>query len=167
VRTGPSGSLFELRIPRATCPEDVPAVDGRVIWDGSVAPAKGIKVNCLIVDDEPEIREILRDLLETQIDGHVYEAAHGVEALDFLSTNQGRSVRLVLTDLTMPRMGGKQLVSEIRGRLGTIAPKIYIVTGRVPEAGGDPLIDSGADGYLQKPFGAEAIQKMLTDFATF
>lgn len=166
VRTGPTGSLFELRIPRGNCPQDISTKDGKILWDGASAIRNAVKVNCLIVDDEPEIREILRDLLESQIDGTVYEASQGFEALDFLTTPQGRSVQLVLTDLTMPRMGGRKLVSEIRGRLGPSAPKIYVITGRVQESGADSFIDSGADGYLQKPFGIDEIQNVLTEFTS-
>ena len=161
IRTGKTGTLFELRIPRAACPEDTQSrVSG---FQQSATSRPKLHLSCLIVDDEPEIREILGDLLEQHVHGEILEASNGIEALDCLKGPKGKTIGLVLTDLSMPKMGGKKLVSEIRAHFGARAPQIYVVTGRVPEAGVDLVVDSGADGHLQKPFGGEAIVKMLRD----
>jgi CheY-like chemotaxis protein len=77
-------------------------------------------VTVLVVDDERAMRALTRRTLEGQ--GYqVYEAADGVEALATLA--QGWPVDVIVTDIRMPRMDGRELAS----RLTTQSPRIPIV----------------------------------------
>jgi PAS domain S-box-containing protein len=107
----------------------------------------------LIVEDEETVRSSMRRILE--LHGYtVLEASHGAAALQLLA---GRAERpdLVMTDLIMPVMGGRELIAELRSR--GLASKIVVISGYDEEAAlrGEPL-PTGA-GYLEKPFTLEGL----------
>lgn len=105
----------------------------------------------LVVDDEVQITRVLRAALQSN--GYeVSVAKNGVEALEaYLETTPD----LVITDLSMPEMGGVELTREIRQRAST---PIIVVSVRNQEAAKIQALDEGADDYITKPFG---IQELL------
>ena len=101
----------------------------------------------LVADDEPAIRKVVRDALERE--GHeVVAAIDGQEALERFEEG---GFDLVVTDLAMPRMGGLELVQEIRRRESP-AP-ILVLTVKNEEREKVRLLDAGADDFVTKPFG--------------
>ncbi len=100
----------------------------------------------LVADDEPGIRKVVRDAFERE--GHnVVSAIDGHEALE--EFEEGR-FDLIVTDLAMPRVGGLELVQEIR-RSSSVP--ILILTVRSEEREKVRLLDAGADDFVTKPFG--------------
>ena len=100
----------------------------------------------LVVDDEPQIRRVLRTTLSTQ--GYeVYDAKSGEEAL--LAIRDQR-FDLVLLDLNMPGMGGLEACREIRAGSDVA---IIMLTVRNSEQDKVTALDAGADDYVTKPFG--------------
>jgi CheY-like chemotaxis protein len=95
----------------------------------------------LVVDDEPDIRYLLRVTLEMAGYG-VVEAAHGEAALEHVRRAQPQ---LVLTDRMMPRMGGGELIRRLRGDESTKAIPIVMISGTHSD-------EPGADASLAKPF---------------
>lgn len=78
----------------------------------------------LIIDDQPEIRRLVRQLLESA--GHtVREAANGVEGLTVLKTEPAD---VIITDLFMPEMDGIEILTELR-RQNIHVPVIAISGG--------------------------------------
>lgn len=110
--------------------------------------AHPVSVGILVVDDEPELRGLLAMLLESE---HfvVYEAEDGVSCLDMLR-DHGAEIGLVITDLNLPRLGGKDLVAKIR----SVKPgvKILVMTGFAVDDAREALHQAGADEVLLKPF---------------
>ena len=105
----------------------------------------------LVVDDEPGIRKVVRDGLERA--GHEVETAvDGEEALGFLEDE--KPFDLVVTDLSMPRKGGLDLVREIRRNS---AVPVLVLTVKHEEREKVRLLDAGADDYVTKPFGVEEL----------
>ena len=99
----------------------------------------------LVVDDEPQIRRVMRTTLVAQ--GYeVSDARTGDSALDLLRTEK---FDLVLLDVNMPGISGLQACREIR--LGSDLP-IIMITVRDAERDKVQALDAGADGYLTKPF---------------
>jgi two-component system KDP operon response regulator KdpE len=99
----------------------------------------------LVVDDEPQIRRVMRTTLVAQ--GYeVSDARTGDTALDLIRTEK---YDLVLLDVNMPGISGLQACREIR--LGSDLP-IIMVTVRDAERDKVQALDAGADGYLTKPF---------------
>jgi two-component system KDP operon response regulator KdpE len=99
----------------------------------------------LVVDDEPQIRRVMRTTLVAQ--GYqVSDARTGNDALDSIRSEK---YDLVLLDVNMPGISGIQTCREIR--LGSDLP-IIMITVRGAERDKVQALDAGADGYLTKPF---------------
>ena len=104
----------------------------------------------LIVEDEPPIRRLLRATLGAN-DYRTLEAATGAEAL---SAMRHHRPDLVLLDLGLPDVDGLALIGKIRG-LGPVP--IVVLSSRGDEAAKVAALDSGADDYDTKPFGADEL----------
>ena len=104
----------------------------------------------LVIDDEPQIRRVLRSTLSSQ--GYVIiEAKTGEEGIEAARKTKPD---LVLLDVNMPGMGGIETCREIRR--GSSAP-IIILTVRSAERDKVLALDAGADDYVVKPFGIEEL----------
>lgn len=103
----------------------------------------------LVVDDSVDDREELIETLREA--GHTVESAgDGAEALDILD-NDEVDFDVVLLDLSMPGMDGKQVLRELR-RLGQLKYQpVIVVTGRRGEDDAVDCITIGAEGFLTKP----------------
>ena len=108
----------------------------------------------LIVDDDPDIRKVLRLLLsETYI---VAEAGDGPAAIDYIRQNPDTD--LIVLDVMMPGMSGIEACGELR-RL-TNAPVLFL-TAKAAEADRVKAYQSGGDDFLSKPFSqAELLAKI-------
>ena len=95
----------------------------------------------LVVDDEPDIRFLLRTTLELAGYG-VVEAAHGEEALEQVRHSPPQ---LVVTDQMMPVMNGSELIERLRADGSTESIPIMMVSGT-------RSAQPGADAVLGKPF---------------
>jgi two-component system, OmpR family, KDP operon response regulator KdpE len=106
--------------------------------------------NILVVDDEPQIRRVLRSTLTSQ--GYVLtDAKTGEEGVDIARKDKPD---LILMDVNMPGMGGIAACREIRGF--SSAP-IIMLTVRNAERDKVQALDAGADDYVVKPFGIEEL----------
>ena len=102
----------------------------------------------LVVDDEREIRTVLRAYLEAE--GHVVvEAATGAEALRRALATDGSAPDVVLLDIGLPDLDGLEVLRTLRRDSDVY---VILVTARAEEA--DTLIglSTGADDYVTKPF---------------
>jgi CheY-like chemotaxis protein len=95
----------------------------------------------IVVDDEPDIRHLLRIVLEGA-GYNVVEAAHGEAAIEQVRRSPPQ---LVLTDWMMPGMGGAGLIELLRADEGTKAIPIVIISSIRVEP-------HQADGVIGKPF---------------
>ncbi len=108
----------------------------------------------LIVDDEPQIRRVMKTALT--VNGYqAYEARTGEEALELVRTEP---VDLVLLDLNMPGMGGMATCSAIR-EISDVA--IIVLSVRDREKDKIVALDSGADDYLTKPFSVDELMARI------
>jgi two-component system, OmpR family, KDP operon response regulator KdpE len=104
----------------------------------------------LIVDDEPQIRRVMRATLSAE--GHyVVDARSGEDAL--LKLREDR-FDLVLLDMNMPGMGGLATCREIRAGWDVA---IIVLTVRNTEQDKVHALDAGADDYVTKPFGMQEL----------
>jgi two-component system KDP operon response regulator KdpE len=106
--------------------------------------------NILVVDDEPQIRRVLRTTL-TFRGYELVEASTGEEALEL-----ARKVKpdLILLDVNLPGMSGIETCRELR-RFS--AAPIIMLTVRNAERDKVVALDAGADDYVTKPFGIEEL----------
>ncbi len=119
---------------------------------GPVAMSGAGKLICLLVDDEPLLRQALARLMTT--DGFTcLEAASGAEALTHL---RDHPVTLVLTDLRMPGMDGMAMLREIRTAYPDVA--VVMITGVADVEVAVSCLAVGAMDYLMKPFTVEDVR---------
>jgi two-component system, OmpR family, KDP operon response regulator KdpE len=100
----------------------------------------------LVVDDEPQIRRVLR----TTLSAHGYEVFDAKTGEDALLEVRDQRFDLVLLDMSMPGMGGMAACREIRE---TSDVAIIMLTVRNSEQDKVNALDAGADDYITKPFG--------------
>ena len=107
---------------------------------------------CLVVDDEPRLRQVLVHLMKTE--GFTcMEAANGEEALVLL---QRHPMTLVISDLRMPKMDGLELLRQTRARWPDVAVMMITAVADVEVA--VSCLAIGAMDYLTKPFHHEEVR---------
>ncbi|MGB5734552.1 MAG: phosphate regulon transcriptional regulator PhoB [Thiohalocapsa sp.] len=101
----------------------------------------------LIVDDEPDIREVIRFALEEN-GFRVLEAAHADDARKLIIEQPD----LVLLDWMLPGRSGLELAAELKQNGQTRAIPIIMISARGEEQDRVKGLDTGADDYITKPF---------------
>ncbi len=107
--------------------------------------------NILIIEDEPAIVMILEELL-TDEGYHVLTAPNGHEGLAILSS---ATVDLVIVDMNMPGISGKQVIDKVRKELSSILP-VIVVTGSELELIDCPDFNS-YQILIRKPFDLDQV----------
>lgn len=111
----------------------------------------------LVVEDEPDLREYLRQLLAASYE--VLTAADGQEALEVLSREA--PVDLVITDAMMPRLSGTELLACLKADPARAGLPVLMLTARADDPHRRAALTVGVDDYLTKPFApAELLARM-------
>ena len=109
-------------------------------------------LSCLVVDDEPRLRQVLLHLMRS--DGFTcLEASNGVEAIELL---ERQPVPLVMSDMRMPRMDGIELLRTLRQRWPDTA--VVMITAVADVEVAVSCLALGAMDYLTKPFHLEEVR---------
>ena len=119
----------------------------------------------LLVDDSATMRKLIRRVLrQTQIPIEtILEAADGVEAMERMASDP--DIDMVLTDVNMPNMNGIDLVKNLRETHAPERLPIIMITTESGERMRKRAIQAGANGYVTKPFTADAITTALERYA--
>jgi two-component system, cell cycle sensor histidine kinase and response regulator CckA len=145
------GTRFDVYLPRVTAEAETATA--------LAAPAASVRGHetVLIAEDDSSVRELVRDELR-KLGYQVLEAKDGLEAC-LVATQHMGALQLLLTDVVMPGMSGKELAQHLR----VIKPelKILFISGYTDDVG----LGSGdqSSAYLQKPFTPEAVAKVVRD----
>ncbi len=105
-------------------------------------------VKILIIDDDPDIRDVMKLTLAEE-NYEITEAANGEEGVKIAQT---KPFNLILCDFRMPKMDGQQVCRAIKSDLLLRHVPIIMVTGSGDVDSKVGGIDAGADDYLVKPF---------------
>lgn len=112
----------------------------------------------LVVEDDNSIREIISELMSRE--GYdCLTASDGKEAIDLY--NKSPEVHLVLTDLSMPRMNGVELVNKIREDDEKVP--IIVFSGFIDRRAMIKMIDNKISSCFYKPFNFLELKKQATD----
>ena len=149
------GTSFQIFLPVAD-EESAPSADLRLTLPGG-------NEHVLFVDDE----EFLVSMGQEMLEGLGYRVTTVADAMTALTTFQNNpdDFDLVITDMTMPKMTGKELARELRA----IRPGIPIIisSGYTEFANSKEILQAGVQGFLMKPYGtrnlAESIRMTLDD----
>jgi signal transduction histidine kinase/ActR/RegA family two-component response regulator len=119
-------------------------------------PQRGTET-ILVVEDEPSVRTLVRDELR-KLGYRVIEAKNGVEAC-LLATQQAGSLQLLLTDIVMPGMGGRELAQH----LSVIKPDLrtLFMSGYMDDVGIMAGQEEDTSSFLQKPFTPEVLARAV------
>jgi len=128
------------------------------------AAARGEGETILVVEDEEKVRGLSRRILES-LGYQVLTAANGREALEIYRTTeracpeQGRGIDLLLTDMVMPEMGGKELIQELRKEnphLRAVAMTGYVLAEDLQE-----LKEEGSLEVVYKPLDTNTLARVV------
>ena len=112
-------------------------------------------IDCLVVDDEPRLRQVLVHLMRH--DGfRCFEAGNGAEAIELL---EKQPVSLVMSDMRMPRVDGIELLKQIRTRWPDTA--VVMITAVADVEVAVSCLAIGAMDYLTKPFHLEEVRARI------
>ena len=114
-------------------------------------------MNILIAEDE----RITRRSLQKQLEGWGYDVVSACDGVEAWELFQGQSFDIVVTDWEMPRMDGRELVSNIRGCGMNGYVYLIMLTGRTEKADLVEGMDAGADDFLAKPFDRNELRVRL------
>ncbi|MBV9240834.1 MAG: PAS domain S-box protein [Acidobacteria bacterium] len=147
------GSTFKIYIPRVAedHPNDAKADIARKLAVGSET--------ILLVEDEDLVRSLSRQVLEA-CGYQVIEARDGLEALEFLETEIG-TVDLLITDVIMPRMGGRELAEKLRSSNSDLP--ILFASGYTDEAVVRHGVLDNNLNFIQKPFTLDDVARKVRD----
>lgn len=145
------GSTFTVQLPICTRASTPPADD--VIR----APTRRLRV--LVVDDEPHILHYMRATLEAW--GHIpVVAGDGEEGLSRATTEQ---FDLIISDLRMPRYGGREFYEELSRRNPAMAARLVFSTGDTVRGDTLAFLETLDRPYLHKPFSLAELRTLLGD----
>ncbi len=120
--------------------------------NGDRAASAAAPIDCLVVDDEPRLRQVLVHLMRH--DGfRCFEASNGEEAIELL---ERQPVTLVMSDMRMPRMDGIELLRQLRARWPDTA--VVMITAVADVEVAVSCLANGAMDYLTKPFHLEEVR---------
>jgi signal transduction histidine kinase/CheY-like chemotaxis protein len=135
------GSTFRIYLPKYK-----KAVEDRH-YKNAIAPIHG-RGTLLIVDDEDDIRDFFK-IAMSDLGYSVLEASNGKEALKIYNENKS-SIDLIILDLIMPEMGGKEALIKLKEINPNI--KVLISTGYGDDGIVKDLADKNIVGFIYKPF---------------
>jgi CheY-like chemotaxis protein len=148
------GAVFTVRVPRIA-----PPTAGSLRADGAAPVSAAQRV--LLVEDDPDSREMLRMMLQLQ--GYeVHEAPDGPSGVE-------RALRLgpdaAIIDIDLPLMDGYDVARRIRAAAGARAPRLVALTGYGREPDRQRAVAAGFDAHLVKPVDPERLARALTPAA--
>ncbi len=149
------GTAVRAYFPRVDGREDIAAAQDSL---GLPRPDRG-QETILLVEDETNLRRLARQYLETQ--GYkILEAEDSAAALQIVAGHQG-TIDLLLTDVIMPGMNGRELAAQIAKLLPGV--RVLYMSGYTENAvGQDGTLDAGIN-LLQKPFSLPALKDRVRE----
>ncbi len=147
------GSSFTVQLPLASRPPAPPPEPG------TGAPTKRLRV--LVVDDEPHILHYMRATLEAW--GHTpVVASNGREGLEL---TERETFDLVISDLRMPELGGREFYEELARRQPAMLDRLVFSTGDTVRGDTLAFLESIDRPYLHKPFSLAELRALLAGVA--
>jgi PAS domain S-box-containing protein len=129
--------------------------------EGTATPASESHSAILVVDDEPEIRDMLAEILRGA--GHdVATAASGREALQRIAIER---YDVVVTDVRMPDVDGPALFQQIRERWPHLASRVVFVTGDTLTPAVREFMTTSRRPVIEKPFAPDDVRRIVAELA--
>ena len=154
VNTTPDkGSTLTVLLPEAEAQDSTEHAAGTVPREASTWKPKGL---VLLADDEPDVRRVASRMLK-KMGFEVMLANDGIEAVEIFGDNKD-IIDMVVLDLTMPRLGGREALLRIR----EITPDIPIL---LSSGYSEARLLAGSSGFIQKPYTLARFREALRQVA--
>jgi two-component system phosphate regulon response regulator PhoB len=125
--------------------------------DGKTGEGRGRGATVLLVEDEDQLRRVMKDLLERE--GYrVAEARDGIQALDQVDRH---APDVVILDLNLPGIDGYSVLAQLRSRHATRQIPVMVLTAKGDEDNEVRVFELGADDFVTKPFRARSLTARL------
>jgi CheY-like chemotaxis protein len=116
------------------------------------------RIRILVVDDSPHMRRFLERFLSDSSD-EVQTAADGAQALELLAN--GNEYDVLVVDLAMPLVDGRQLYETVRARFPALVDRIVFLTGGAVTSDDESFLRSIANTVVEKPFDNDALREII------
>jgi signal transduction histidine kinase len=147
------GTTFTIQLPAQAGELDI---DEPLV---RVPPPRGHHEVVLVVEDDPTVRDLAGELVK-ELGYEPLCARDGAEALTIVGGG-GPTIQLVLSDVTMPGMGGIELATELQHREPSIP--IVLMSGYAPDPMSGGFSSPNLAAWLQKPFTVDDLANTLAD----
>jgi CheY-like chemotaxis protein len=116
------------------------------------------RLSVLVVDDQPEIRIMVREILGDAGVSRVLEASHGRDALTLMDADFDM-VNFIICDWNMPSMTGIEFLRQVRTVYADMP--FLMVTGRADKFSVVEARNAGVSGFIRKPFSPGQLEEKL------
>jgi two-component system, chemotaxis family, chemotaxis protein CheY len=123
-------------------------------------PLEYLKCICLIVDDEPQMRRTLGNMMSRIGFENILYAENGLTALTFL---QNSRIDLIICDINMPEMNGIELFKNIRSNRNLRDISFIFVTAEVRRETVTRAAEEGGGAYILKPFVMATVEDKVSE----
>jgi CheY-like chemotaxis protein len=149
------GTTFKIYFPQIE-----PQAHDTIISLTKSGPLRRGTETLLVVEDDPAVRHLARGVLQTQ--GYeVLTATNGQDALRVAQENRGQPISLVITDVVMPRMGGKVMAEWLKISYPQL--KVLFTSGYTENSiAHDGLLDPGIE-FLPKPYSTASLTRKVRE----
>ncbi|MGC9311421.1 MAG: response regulator [Sediminispirochaetaceae bacterium] len=118
----------------------------------------------LIIDDDSELNDMLRNILAKKFEGYeIFQAFDGFEAGRLIAEIKPT---VILLDIDLPGINGHELCKRIKTDAQLVSPVIVAISGLDEESEGEKIISEGADAFFPKPIDFEKLSNTLKDLVS-
>jgi CheY-like chemotaxis protein len=149
--------VLEDEEPEPEISMEMELVEEIVATDGIATGGRGKGACVLLVEDEEQLRRVMKDLLQRE--GYrVAEARDGIQALDEVDRF---APDVIILDLNLPGLDGYGVLAQLRSRPATREIPIMVLTAKGDEDNEVRVFELGADDFVTKPFRARSLTARL------
>jgi signal transduction histidine kinase/ActR/RegA family two-component response regulator len=147
---GDGGATFAVRLP-------VARASAQAHGETPDATTGGVRGRALVVDDEPEVAELIREILARE--GFAVDSAASGE--DALSLVRAHTYTAIFTDLNMPGIGGRGFHDAVAREMPEVAARIAFVTGDTMSPQVRAFLDVSRRRYIEKPIAPRELRDLV------
>jgi type II secretory ATPase GspE/PulE/Tfp pilus assembly ATPase PilB-like protein/CheY-like chemotaxis protein len=153
----PPDSMSATVAPLSELSMDMELLEEPSLADGVLTGGRGQGACVLLVEDEEQLRRVMKDLLQRE--GYrVAEARDGIQALDEVDRF---APDVIILDLNLPGMDGYGVLAQLRSRAATREIPVMVLTAKGDEDNEVRVFELGADDFVTKPFRARSLTARL------
>lgn len=150
-----AGTVFTIVLPASTTATETPA---EAVLGGIVGPA----ANILVIDDEPEVAQMLGDIL-TPHGHHVVTAESGEKALNLI---EGQRFDVILSDVRMPELDGPSLYAALERVDAKLLRRTAFISGDTLSPSARIFLQRVKRPFIEKPFTLEEVRALVGQVLT-